>query len=140
MPTWFTSKPCKITEKCHISHCVFDSAWEDTESYKIQDNSNVAAWVKNDHLGFEVVYVYDGVVRKYYPDFLIRLSNAKMLVLETKGQKTKQSEAKRKALDEWISAVNSTGEYGAWFSDISYNIADVDGIIARTIAPDITVV
>jgi type III restriction enzyme len=25
---WFTSKPCKITEKRHISHCMFDSAWE----------------------------------------------------------------------------------------------------------------
>jgi len=131
MQTWFTSKPCKITEKCHISHCVFDSAWEDTESYKIQNNPHVAAWVKNDHLGFEVVYVYDGVVRKYYPDFLIRLDNGKILVLETKGQKTRQSETKRKALEEWICAVNGVGDYGEWHSDVSYNIADVDGIIQK---------
>jgi type III restriction enzyme len=54
-----------------------------------------------------------------------------MLVLETKGQKTKQSEAKRKALEEWIRAVNGTGEYGEWYSDVSYNVADVDGIIAQ---------
>jgi len=135
MNTWFTSKPCKITEKCHISHCVFDSAWEDTESYKIQNNPNVEAWVKNDHIGFEVVYVYDGVVRKYYPDFLIRLANGKMLILETKGQKSRQTEAKRKALEEWIDAVNGLGEYGEWCSDISYNIADVDGIIAKWSCP-----
>jgi type III restriction enzyme len=54
-----------------------------------------------------------------------------MLVLETKGQKTKQTEVKRKALDEWISAVNGLDEYGEWHSDISYNVADVDGIILK---------
>jgi DNA modification methylase/superfamily II DNA or RNA helicase len=140
MNTWYTSKPCKITERCHISHCVFDSAWEDTESYKIQNNSNVSAWVKNDHLGFEVVYVYEGVVRKYYPDFLIRLTSGKMLILETKGQKSKRTEAKRKALEEWIESVNGTGNYGIWCGDVSYNVADVDGIIARAIAPDIAVI
>jgi type III restriction enzyme len=54
-----------------------------------------------------------------------------MLVLETKGQKTKQTEAKRKALEEWIAAVNGLGEYGQWCSDVSYNVADVDGIIFK---------
>jgi len=131
MLTWFTGKPCKITEKCHISHCVFDSTWEDTESYKIQNNRNVKAWVKNDHLGFEVLYVYDGVVHKYYPDFLIRLTDGKMLVLETKGRKNKQSEAKRRVLEEWVNAVNGLGVYGEWCCDVSYNVADVDGIINK---------
>ena len=36
---------------------------------------DVDAWVKNDHLGFEIVYVFDGVVRKYRPDFLVRLAD-----------------------------------------------------------------
>lgn len=43
------------------------------------------------------------------------------------------SKEKRKALSEWVSAVNSLGEYGEWCNDVSYNIADVDGIIARYI-------
>jgi hypothetical protein len=30
--------------------------------------------MKNDHLGFEIVYVFDGVVRKYRPDFLMKLT------------------------------------------------------------------
>jgi len=136
MLTWFTGKPCKITEKCHISHCVFDSAWEDTESYKIQNNRYVEAWVKNDHLGFEVLYVYDGVVHKYHPDFLIRLTDGKMLVLETKGRKNKQSEAKRKALEEWVSAVNGLGVYGEWCCDVSCNVADVDGIIGKWVVTE----
>ena len=131
MPTWFTSKPCYITKTSQISHCVFDSAWEATESYVIEKNPHVTAWAKNDHLGFEVLYVFDGVVRKYLPDFLIRLDNGKTLILETKGQETRRDKEKRKALSEWVAAVNSLGEYGEWCNDVSYNIADVDGIIAR---------
>lgn len=133
MPTWFTSKPCYITKTSQISHCVFDSAWESTESYVIEKNPHVIAWAKNDHLGFEILYVFDGVVRKYLPDFLIRLDNGKTLILETKGQETRRDKEKRKALSEWVSAVNSMGEYGEWCNDVSYNIADVDGIIAKYI-------
>ena len=129
MPTWYTSKPCWPTKTSHISHSVFDSTWEATESYMIEKNPNVAAWAKNDHLGFEIVYVYDGVVRKYFPDFLIRLTNGRVLVLETKGQETRRDKEKRKALAEWIDAVNGLGEYGEWCCDVSYNVADVDGII-----------
>jgi type III restriction enzyme len=131
MTTWYTSKPCSITQHSHISHCVFDSTWEATESYRLEKNPNVAAWVKNDHLGFEVLYVFDGVVRKYYPDFLIRLTNGKMLVLETKGQEKRQDIEKRKVLEEWICAVNELETYGQWCSDVSRDVADVDGIIQK---------
>ena len=133
MPTWFTSKPCYITKTSQISHCVFDSAWESTESYVIEKNPHVTAWAKNDHLGFEILYIFDGVVRKYLPDFLIRLDNGKTLILETKGQETRCDKEKRKALSEWVAAVNSLGEYGEWCNDVSYNIADVEGIIAKYI-------
>jgi type III restriction enzyme len=131
MITWYTSKPCHITQKSHISHCVFDSAWEATESYILEKNSNVDAWVKNDHLGFEILYIFDGVVRKYTPDFIVKLTNGKMLILETKGQETRRDKEKRKALAEWVECVNSLGEYGEWCCDVSYNVADVDGIIAK---------
>ena len=62
--------------------------WEASEAYELDRNPLVNAWVKNDHLGFEVLYVYRGVVRKYRPDFIIRLKTGNMLVLETKGQLT----------------------------------------------------
>ena len=131
MPTWYTTKPCYITKKCHISHCVFDSAWESTESYIIEKNPKVASWVKNDHLGFEIEYVYEGVIRKYVPDFLIKLENGKMLILETKGRETRKDIEKRKALAEWVKAVNELGEFGIWCNDISFDVADVDGIINK---------
>ena len=135
MPTWFTSKPCNITQHSQISHCVYDSAWEATESYVLEKNPHVAAWAKNDHLGFEINYVYDGVVRKYTPDFLIRLNNGRILVLETKGQETRRDKEKRKALTEWIEAVNNCGEFGEWRNDVSFHIADVDGIILKYALP-----
>jgi type III restriction enzyme len=129
--TWYTSRPCIITRKSHISHCVFDSSWESTESYKLENNSNVKAWVKNDHLGFEILYIFDGVVRKYTPDFLIKLTNGKTLILETKGQETRRDKEKRKALSEWVKAINSCNDFGVFCNDVSYDIADVDGIIDK---------
>jgi len=131
MGIWYTSKPCMVTKKSHVSHCVFDSSWESTESYKLENNSNVTAWVKNDHLGFEILYIFDGVVRKYTPDFLIKLTNGKTLILETKGQETHRDKEKRRALSEWVKAVNSCNDFGEWCNDVSYNIADVDGIINK---------
>ena len=131
MPTWYTTKPSMITKTSHISHCVFDSAWESTESYIIEKNPHVKAWVKNDHIGFEILYSFDGVIRRYIPDFLIKLDNGKTLVLETKGQETRRDIAKREALVEWINTVNSLNEFGEWCNDVSYSIADVDGIIKK---------
>ena len=131
MPTWYTSKPCNITQHSQISHCVYDSGWEATEAYLLEKNPHVKAWAKNDHLGFEVVYVYEGVVRKYIPDYLVKLDNGKTLVLETKGRMTEKDIAKRRALSTWIEAVNGTGEFGMWCNEVSLNVADVDAIIAK---------
>jgi type III restriction enzyme len=114
MRTWYTGKPCELTKKSHINVCVYDSTWEASDAYILDDSENVAAWVKNDHLGFEVLYVYRGVVRKYRPDFLVRLTNGKMLVLETKGQDTEQDKVKQRYLDEWVQAVNTHGGFDQW--------------------------
>ena len=75
MRTWYTGKPCEYTAHSHINFCVFDSTWEASEAFVLDRATEVAAWVKNDHLGFEVFYVHRGVVRKYRPDFLIRLES-----------------------------------------------------------------
>ena len=56
---------------------------------------------KNDHLGFEILYTSRGVVRKYRPDFIIRLKSGTMLILETKGNVTEQAKTKQKFLQEW---------------------------------------
>lgn len=131
MQTWYTGKPCERTGKSHINHCVFDSTWEASEAFELDRNPNVEAWVKNDHLGFEILYIFKGVVRKYRPDFIIKLKAGEFLVLETKGQDTLQDKTKREFLDEWIKSVNQHRGFGKWRSAVSMNPADVAGILAR---------
>ena len=98
------------------------------------DNDDaVAAWVKNDHLGFEVLYVYRGVVRKYRPDFLVRLKNGDMLILETKGQDTEQDRVKRQYLDEWTEAVNEHGGFGRWRHAVAKKPGDIRDILIKCV-------
>ena len=129
MRTWWTGQPCECTKKSHINCCVFDSRWEATEAFELDRNSNVEAWVKNDHLGFEVLYVFKGVVHKYRPDFLIRLKTGSHLVLEVKGQDNQQDKTKRDFLDEWVRAVNEHGGFGKWQWAVSTHPSDVAGIL-----------
>jgi type III restriction enzyme len=131
MQPWFTRRPCEPAVRSHINLCVFDSRWEASEAFELDRNSNVAAWVKNDHLGFEILYLFKGVVLKYRPDYLIRLKNNKMLVLEVKGQESQQDRTKREFLSEWVKAVNQHGGFGVWASDVSLSPADLPGILRK---------
>lgn len=133
MRPWFTGRPCANTRRSHINVCVYDSRWEASESFVLDrsDQRHVAAWAKNDHLGFDVMYVFAGVVRKYRPDFLIRLTNGTMLVLEVKGENTPRDDTKRRFLAEWVRAVNADGGFGRWASDVSYNTADIQAILEK---------
>ena len=79
---WYTSKPCEWLNKSHISHCVYDSGWEQSEANYLEKSDLVESFVKNDHLGYVIVYNHNGIIRKYYPDFIIRLSSGDYLVLE----------------------------------------------------------
>jgi type III restriction enzyme len=129
MRTWYTGKPCEYTKKSHINFCVFDSTWEASEAFQLDHNEYVKAWAKNDHLGFEILYTYKGVVRKYRPDFIIQLTTGKLLVLETKGQDTQQDKTKRSFLDEWVKAVNQQGGFANWSWSVSYNPSDISDIL-----------
>ena len=131
MSTWYTGKPCEHTQRSHINMCVYDSTWEASEAFELDRSPLVSAWVKNDHLGFEVLYIYRGVVRKYRPDFIIRLKSGDVLVLETKGQDNEQNRAKRRFLEEWTDAVNQYGGFGRWRSDVSRHPSDIKDILAR---------
>jgi type III restriction enzyme len=129
MPTWYTGKPCEYTKKSHINCCVFDSTWEASEAFELDHNSLVEAWVKNDHLGFEILYIYEGVVHKYRPDFIIRLKKDHFLVVETKGQDTQKDKTKRAFLDEWVKAVNGHGGFGRWAWAVSRRPGELKDIL-----------
>jgi len=114
MNAWYTGKPCARTNKSHINVCVYDSTWEASDAFILDTSDAVAAWAKNDHIGFEIRYLYQGVVRKYRPDFLVRLVNGEMLILETKGEENEQDRVRHRYLDEWVQAVNAHGGFGRW--------------------------
>lgn len=118
MRTWYTTKPCLETVKSQISHAVADSAWEHYTATHLENLNEVAAYAKNDHLGFQIYYLWRGSKRKYLPDYLIRLANGKQLVLEIKGEDSDQNRAKRMALDAWVRAVNARGGFGTWCWDV----------------------
>ncbi|AAM72953.1 MAG TPA: type III restriction endonuclease subunit R [Chlorobaculum sp.] len=131
MRTWYTGKPCERTRKSHINVCVYDSTWEAADAFALDNSDAVATWVKNDHLGFEILYVYRGVVRKYRPDFLVRLADGEMLVLETKGQDTEQDRVKRRYLDEWTQAVTAHGGFGRWRWAVAQHPGEIRDILMQ---------
>lgn len=130
---WFTSKPCEWLEKSHISHCVYDSGWEASEAYALEKSDLVQSFVKNDHLGFSILYNYKGVIRKYYPDFIIKLKNNEFLVLETKGIDSQQNQTKRAYLAEWVIAVNNHGGFGKWHWRVSFEPSDLEKLIRNVL-------
>ncbi|MCA9293217.1 MAG: DEAD/DEAH box helicase family protein [Phycisphaerales bacterium] len=135
MPAWYTSKPCELTRRSHINFCVYDSTWEAYHASRLDSDDYdgiVQAWAKNDHLGFEVWYQFRGARKRFRPDFLVRLVDGTMLVLETKGQDNDENRAKRRALNEWIEAVNEHGGFGRWTCDVALTLDEIDSVLHRT--------
>ena len=87
------------------------------------------AYAKNDHLGFQVHYLWNGSRRRFVPDFLVKLSNEKMLALEIKGEDSPQNKAKRDALREWVAAVNGAGGFGDWVCDVAFRPEEIHDIL-----------
>lgn len=130
MRTWYTTKPNTQTLKSHISHVVGDSAWEQYAANIFETQADVLAYAKNDHLGFQIHYLWAGSRRRFVPDFLVKLANGKTLVLEIKGEDSPQNTAKRDALAEWVAAVNAAGGFGAWTWDVAFRPEQVRDILA----------
>ena len=131
MGRWYTGRPCQPTVHSHINFCVLDSGWEASDAFALDHAPEVAAWVKNDHIGFEVFYVHRGVVRKFRPDFIIRLRSGDMLVLETKGRDSDRDRTKRRFLDEWVKAVNAHGGFGRWSWAVSKAPGEIQEILSQ---------
>ena len=131
MRTWYTSKPTLATSKSHISHVVGDSAWEGYAANLCEARDEVLAYAKNDHLGFQIHYLWGGSRRRFLPDFLIRLCNGKTLALEIKGEDSPQNQAKRDALAQWVAAVNQAGGFGEWCWDVAFKPSEIQDIITK---------
>jgi type III restriction enzyme len=76
-------------------------------------NQKILSWVKNDHLGFKIWYVFKGEIKTYYPDFIVKTDPENFIIIETKGLKKDQDEFKWNAMKEWVIAINN-GNFGNW--------------------------
>lgn len=135
---WYTSKPTQPVQKTQMSHVVVDSTWEGSVAFELERDHipELVAWVKNDHLGFEIYYLWQGLVKTYYPDFILKFENNRYLILEVKGQTTEQDRAKIQAAREWVKAVNLDGRFGKWEFKVLDDPRDFLSVVTTTIVND----
>ena len=120
MSEWWTKKKTAVFKKSHINQCVVDSSWEYTHVRELDKSPHVLAWVKNDHLGFNVDYIDEkGKMRNYKPDFIAQLLKNHYLILEVKGIKKKRDIQKWDFMNNWCSAVSYSIENQHWHFKIS---------------------
>lgn len=113
---FWTAKDVREVQRCHLNYVVADTLkWEQSAAYLIDTHPAVAAFVKNEGLGFAIPYFHNGQDHDYYPDFLIRLTDdpPTHLILETKGYDPLE-DVKRAAAERWVAAVNADGRHGRW--------------------------
>jgi type III restriction enzyme len=123
-----TTRPTYKTkaDRCHVSHVVADTdSWEQKMAQVLEDMGEVAAYVKNQNLGFSIPYVLNGEEKNYFPDFIVRVRDGQSdllnLIVEVSGKELKDKAAKvATARNLWVPAVNNHGGYGRWaFLEIS---------------------
>jgi type III restriction enzyme len=124
-----TAKPCEPTTKSHISHVVADSALEVGIARELERDARVAAYAKNDRLFLEIPYRYLGKTLRYRPDFIVKLANGRMLLIEGKGRKDEKDDAKETAAKRWVAAVNGWGKLGTWSHHVCFKEAEVQAAL-----------
>ncbi len=113
--------------KSHLNHVVLDgprgNSWEEGLAGHLERDERVAAYVKNERLGFTIPYTHQGRSHEYVPDFLVRLRKRndadpdRTLIVEVSGTHKSPGPTKAKAetaRDQWCAAVNNWGEFGRW--------------------------
>ena len=109
-------------KRCHLNYAVYGSQVEKKIGSLLSSHRNVAAWIKNDreHIGFAVLYIHNGKISHYIPDFIARLNDhpdprkQTHVIIEAKGAVETEAQSKQMYLDRWITAVNREDRWGKW--------------------------
>jgi type III restriction enzyme len=142
-----TRKTVVETTRSEVSHVTLDgkggNTWEQILALECErPGSRVAAYVKNDHLGFVVPYLYQGRSHSYVPDFLLRLEPrdgddvVRTLIVEVSGGQKSPGPTHVKAETArncWCAAVNNHGGFGRWGYLEVTSMADVRAVLAAAI-------
>ena len=88
----------------------------------LDDCDDVVSFAKNYlAVGFKLDYVNaDGDISNYYPDFLVKLSDKRVFIVETKGQEDLDVPLKMARLRQWCEDINRVQ------ADVQYDFVYVD--------------
>lgn len=101
--------------RSHVNVVVADSQWERIAATVLDSHPRVEAFVKNSGLGFAIPYTLRGTSHDYLPDFVVRVEGGQRhLIVEIKGVTDEQTNAKKRAAEQWCEAVTGDGSFGRW--------------------------
>src|SRR5450830_515419 len=111
-----------VPKKSVFNRIIGDSHFELLFARFLEDCDDVISYAKN-YLAvhFKLDYVNaHGDISNYYPDFVVKLANNRMFIVETKGQEDLDVPLKMQRLRQWCEDVNRVQ------SEVKYNFVYVD--------------
>lgn len=111
-----------VPKKSIFNRVIGDSHLELQFAGFLEDCPDVVSYAKN-YLAvhFKLDYVNaDGNISNYYPDFLVKLNNKHIVIVETKGQEDLDVPLKTERLKQWCEDINRVQ------SDVVYDFVFVD--------------
>lgn len=121
-PFFAKDQGCIIPKKSVFNRIIGDSHFELLFAGFLENCNDVVSYAKN-YLAvhFKLDYVNaDGDISNYYPDFLVKLSNNRIVIVETKGQADLDVPFKMQRLKQWCEDVNRVQ------TDVKYDFVYVD--------------
>ena len=111
-----------IPKKSVFNRAIGDSQLELLFASFLEDCPDVVSYAKNYFaVHFKLDYVnVDGNISNYYPDFLVKLADARTVIVETKGLEDMDVSLKMQRLHQWCEDVNRVQ------SDVKYDFVFVD--------------
>jgi len=111
-----------VPKKSVFNRIIGDSRFELLFAGFLEDCSDVVSYAKN-YLAvhFKLDYVNaDGDISNYYPDFLVKLADKRIVIVETKGQADLDVPLKMERLRQWCEDINRVQ------SEVDYDYVYVD--------------
>lgn len=113
-----TVKPVQATVASHLNFVAADTgSWEQAAAIQLEmaaQEGLIACYARNDRLELTVPYEFQGQVRAYEPDFVVKVADGSHLLLEVKGLRDATVPAKHQAAQRWCQAVSRWQRLGRW--------------------------
>ncbi|MBI3948718.1 MAG: DEAD/DEAH box helicase family protein [Armatimonadetes bacterium] len=110
-----TTRRCQETQKSHINQVVADTgSWEQAAVFRLEQSPMVQCYARNEQMGLLIPYDFGGHDRHFEPDFVARLTDGRLLIVEVKGFEDDEDRAKYAGARRWCAAVNNHGQLGTW--------------------------